>query len=522
MKLQKRFNMKQKLLLSVLAAGLVFAPLQGLTGNTAAAAAQSSTTAIQTAKIQVFIDGKKLSLAPAPVTIKGITVVPMRSIFTALQATLIWEPSTKTILATKGSTTITLQLGSTKAYKNGKAVTLTAPPLQMNGSTMVPLRFVAEALGAEVQMDNATQVIRITSAEALYKQLLEAAAKAKEYADKLAAATVLTTKQIIDKNDSKVVMITTNAGQGSGVVIGTNQILTNLHVMQDATSGSITLLNGKTIEIQGLVGYDEDTDLAVIQTKAPVNVAPVSIGFRASKGDHVVAIGSPLGLQNTASEGIISNIVNDYQETYQISVPIDHGSSGGGLFNDHGELIGITSSGVDATNANLNFAVSVLNIHMLLFQIEDEPLDKIAFLPSQLPDTLVGASDDQIRELLEKQFADIQTSQGTTKLKHFEVKRDSEGWLVISAVIDPAFYMVYGNSSNDDLRYWAINTGYEFTKLLPKDTIQLTVYYDQTFSYKPRGFTADEVTANADGTYRVRFPVIEMQGKEKMIVKVRT
>ena len=88
--------------------------------------------------------------------------------------------------------------------------------------------------------------------------------------------------------------------------------------------------------------------------------------------------------------------------------------------------------------------------------------------------------------------------------------------------IYPAFYMVYGNSSNDDLRYWAINTGYELTKLLPKDTIQLTVYYDQVFSFEPRGFASGEVTANGDGTYRVRYPVIEMQGKEKMIVKVRT
>lgn len=521
MKLKSK--LKYKLLLSVLAAGLLVAPLPGLTDHTAAAAAAKVTTTVaQASRIQVLVDGQKLALAAAPVTQKGTTVVPMRNIFNALKAAVTWEPTTKTIFAVKGSTTVTLQLGSKKAFINSKVVTLTVPPQQIKGSTMVPLRFVAEALGAEVQMDAASHVIRITSAETLFKKHQAAEAAKEAEAEKQAAATALTTQQNVDLNDEKVVMINTDVAQGSGVIIDTNRILTNLHVMQGASGASVVLLNGKTIEIQGIVGYDEDTDLAVIQTKTPLNVEPVTIGISARKGEHVVAIGSPLGLQNTVSEGVISNIAYDGSQTYQISVPIDHGSSGGGLFNEQGELIGITSSGIDSTNADLNFAVSVQSIYALIYQIEDEPLDKVAFLPSELPDSLEGASTDVIRDLLEKQYGKIETSQGTTELKRFEVTRDSKGWLVISAVIDPAFYMVYGNSSNDDLRYWAINTGYELTKLLPKDTIQLTVYYDQVFSFEPRGFASGEVTANGDGTYRVRYPVIEMQGKEKMIVKVRT
>ncbi|MFC5648290.1 stalk domain-containing protein [Paenibacillus solisilvae] len=519
MKLKSK--LKHKLLLSVLAAGLLAAPLPGLTDQTAAAAPKAAVSAAQTDRISVFIDGKKLALTPAPVMLKGTTVVPMRTIFTALKAAVTWEPATRTIFAVKGNTTVTLQLGSSQAYKNSKAVKLALPPQQIHGSTMVPLRFVAEALGADVQVD-AAHTVRITSAEALLKQAQEKEAAQAALAEKLAEEAALTTRENIDLNDDKVVMINTDIAQGSGVIIDKNQILTNFHVMQGASEGNVVLLNGKTIEIQGIVGYDEDSDLAVIQTKSPLNVEPVTIGVSARKGEHVVAIGSPLGLQNTASEGIISNILNDGNQTYQISVPIDHGSSGGGLFNDQGELIGITSSGVDSTNADLNFAVSVNNIYSLIYQIEDEPAEKIEFLPSDLPDSLEGASTDEIRSLLEKHFAEIQTSQGTTELKRFEVTRDSKGWLVISAVIDPAFYMVYGNSSNDDLRYWAINTGYELTKRLPKDTIQLTVYYDQVFSFEPRGYAPGEVTAIGDGTYRVRYPVIDMQGKEKMIVKVRT
>ena len=146
MKLKSK--LKQKLLLSVLAAGLLVAPLPGLTDHTAAAAAKVTTTIAQTSRIQVFIDGQKLVLATAPVTQKGTTVVPMRNIFNALKAAVTWEPTTKTIIAVKGSTTVTLQLGSKKAFINSKAVTLAVPPQQIQGSTMVPLRFVAEALGA--------------------------------------------------------------------------------------------------------------------------------------------------------------------------------------------------------------------------------------------------------------------------------------------------------------------------------------------------------------------------------------
>src|SRR5574342_400240 len=80
------------------------------------------------------------------------------------------------------------------------------------------------------------------------------------------------------------------------------------------------------------------------------------------KGDSVVAIGSPEGLFNTVSTGIISNL---HQWTdggvtlnmIQTTAPITHGSSGGALFNKYGEVIGVTSSGYDL--GNLNFAVAI-------------------------------------------------------------------------------------------------------------------------------------------------------------------
>ncbi len=499
------------MLSSVLAAGLILTPVSILGAPSTAAAA--TTHAKVTA---VFVDGAKLSLNPSPLQLKGTTFVPMREIFKALNSSVTWEPATKTILAVKGRTTISLQIGSKRAVKNGSTIALPEAPQQINGATMVPLRFVAEALGADVQSDLAKGIIRITSAEAIAKHLQE-----EEEKEELANQPKLSTKQIVDMNDGKVVMVTTDVGQGSGVVIGEDEILTNYHVIVDTAKGSITLLNGKQVELQGIVGYNENYDLAVVKTKTPLNIKPVTIGVGASKGDHVVAIGSPLGFQNTISDGVISNFMYDGADYYQISVPIDHGSSGGGLFNDYGQLIGITAAGIESTQADLNFAVSSMNIMMLLYDIEDSPPAKIEFLPKQLPDSLAGASTDTIRELMEKEFAQIQSSQGTTELKKFEVTRDAEGWLVINAVIDPAFYMLYGGSASDDMRYWAIDTGYKLHKMLPDEKIQLTVYYDQVFTFKPRDFADNEVTAVGDGTWRVRFPVIEFQGKEKVFVKVR-
>lgn len=76
-------------------------------------------------------------------------------------------------------------------------------------------------------------------------------------------------------------------------------------------------------------------------------------------GEKAYAIGSPQGVNNTFSQGIVSQI---RKHLIQISVPIDHGSSGGALLNEYGEVIGITAAGVEDSNANLKFAI---DIHML-------------------------------------------------------------------------------------------------------------------------------------------------------------
>ncbi len=110
---------------------------------------------------QVFVDGSQLKVSTA--SEYNTTLVPLRSIFQALGATVGWDASTQTVTATKAQTSVKLQIGSRTAYVNGQAVTLQVPGKIIQGNTMVPLRFVSEALGASVEWDGTTQTINIAS-----------------------------------------------------------------------------------------------------------------------------------------------------------------------------------------------------------------------------------------------------------------------------------------------------------------------------------------------------------------------
>ncbi|MCM3173830.1 stalk domain-containing protein [Paenibacillus sp. MER 99-2] len=101
--------------------------------------------------IQVFIEGEKQVYKQPPTNFKGNILVPLRGIFESLGANVTWNSSTQTVTAIREGRTIVLTIGSKIAYINGVAVTLSAKPQIINGVTMVPLRFVSEAFGGEVE-----------------------------------------------------------------------------------------------------------------------------------------------------------------------------------------------------------------------------------------------------------------------------------------------------------------------------------------------------------------------------------
>jgi hypothetical protein len=114
--------------------------------------------------VNVTIDGVLQNFEQSAVLKDGNTLVPLRGIFEKLGAEVKWDQDTQTVTATKGGTAIKLTIGQQSAFVNGKAVSLVAKAEILNGSTMVPLRFVSEALGADVQWDNVNTMAIITSA----------------------------------------------------------------------------------------------------------------------------------------------------------------------------------------------------------------------------------------------------------------------------------------------------------------------------------------------------------------------
>ena len=148
----------------------------------------------------------------------------------------------------------------------------------------------------------------------------------------------------------------TFGASGSGFFISSDgRLVTNYHVIDGATSGTVKLEDGRTAAIASVLGYDKDIDLAVI-TVAGSGFPAMTVGRSdlAVVGDRVIAIGSPLGVfQNTVSDGIISKV---WADAIQTNAAVSHGSSGGPLLNRYGEVIGIITAGAEA-GENIGIAV---------------------------------------------------------------------------------------------------------------------------------------------------------------------
>ena len=158
----------------------------------------------------------------------------------------------------------------------------------------------------------------------------------------------------------------TSSGAGAGEAIGSGDILTstgyivtNDHVVQGFTNFTVTLSNGTNEQAQ-VVGQDPQDDLAVIKIAA-TNLTPIALGdsSKLTVGEFSIAVGSPLGLRNSVTFGVVSALnrtaseapsgpAGDLTGLIQTSAPINPGNSGGALVNLQGQLIGIPT--LSATN----------------------------------------------------------------------------------------------------------------------------------------------------------------------------
>ncbi|MFN5978662.1 MAG: HhoA/HhoB/HtrA family serine endopeptidase [Pseudanabaena sp.] len=156
-------------------------------------------------------------------------------------------------------------------------------------------------------------------------------------------------------------------GTGSGFIINKEgDIITNAHVVSGADKVTVILKDGRQIEGK-VIGSDELTDVAVVQVKAD-NLPTVSLGSSASlqPGDWAIAIGNPLGLDNTVTAGIVSAIgrksgqigVDKRVSFIQTDAAINPGNSGGPLLNQNGEVIGVNTAIIQGAQG-LGFAIPI-------------------------------------------------------------------------------------------------------------------------------------------------------------------
>jgi Do/DeqQ family serine protease len=166
---------------------------------------------------------------------------------------------------------------------------------------------------------------------------------------------------------------------GSGVIVDAKKgyIVTNRHVIENASEITVTLLDNRHFQAT-IVGSDEGTDLAVLKVAEPhLTEMPLGDSSHLEVGDWVVAIGNPFGLKHTVTVGIVSALgrtglhPRGYEDFIQTDASINPGNSGGALVNLNAELIGINSAilSKDGGNIGIGFAIPVNMVKAVMEQL---------------------------------------------------------------------------------------------------------------------------------------------------------
>ncbi|MBM5791745.1 MAG: PDZ domain-containing protein [Cyanobacteria bacterium M_surface_10_m1_298] len=169
-------------------------------------------------------------------------------------------------------------------------------------------------------------------------------------------------------------------GQGSGFITRSDGVvLTNAHVVEGATEVGVTLPDGRNYQGK-VLGSDPISDVAVVKVAAAgLPVAPLGNSNNVRPGEWAIAIGNPLGLNNTVTLGIISavqrtNALGEGQRVpyIQTDAAVNPGNSGGPLINDRGQVIGINTAIRQAPGAGLSFAIPINLGRQIAAQILDK------------------------------------------------------------------------------------------------------------------------------------------------------
>jgi S1-C subfamily serine protease len=196
-------------------------------------------------------------------------------------------------------------------------------------------------------------------------------------------------------------------GQGSGFVYDSEgHIVTNDHVVEGAETVSVRFWNGDTYDAN-VVGTDPSTDLAVIKVDAPDSVLhPLGVGdsSKVQVGNTVFALGSPFGLEDSFTSGIVSALHRQIEapnnftinDSIQTDAAINHGNSGGPLLNSSGEVIGVNAqiAGNTGANVGIGFAIPSNTVKKIAAQLIDTGEVEHAYLGVQIQDVSEAVAEE--------------------------------------------------------------------------------------------------------------------------------
>jgi serine protease Do len=189
--------------------------------------------------------------------------------------------------------------------------------------------------------------------------------------------------------------LVSQASQGSGFVVDpSGYIVTNRHVIEGAYEITVVLQDQRFLKAR-LVGKMKRMDLALLKVEVQTPLPAVTFGDsgKMHPGDWVIAIGNPLGLGGTVTTGVVSALNRNIQETpfddyIQIDAPINHGNSGGPLFNDRGELVGVNTAFFSPSggSAGLSFAIPANDVAWVIDQMRKTHTVRAGWLAMDVQD----------------------------------------------------------------------------------------------------------------------------------------
>lgn len=198
-------------------------------------------------------------------------------------------------------------------------------------------------------------------------------------------------KEIIREVQKKVVMVELEDGTvGSGFLFNNKgDIITNAHVVSGAKKVKIRTTDAMGYDGE-VIGISTETDVAVVRVKGLENIEPLKLSSKTSLelGDEILALGSPLGFQNTVTTGIISGTDRElevepykYDNVYQISAPIAPGNSGGPLIDRRtGNVVGINSARIE--QGSIGFSLPIGSVLPLVNSWSETPMKNLPILDS--------------------------------------------------------------------------------------------------------------------------------------------